>query len=184
VQVEGWGEPVAIGKKNALNNFCIGVRSNWPGCTSCHADYGWEDESFDFSNQDAVDCLVCHDTTGTYVKGAAGYPLEGMNLATATSTPTFLQLQILWQHRDLKDCSVDDHIRIIANQFLVGFINHHVVLFSGIAVVLQRKAAERVIGFDGMFRKDSRFFRELLLAKFMHIFPIYDLSLLCLTPGL
>jgi octaheme c-type cytochrome (tetrathionate reductase family) len=77
----GREEPVAVGKKNLLNNFCIGIQSNWEGCTSCHAGYGWEDADFDFSNETAVDCLVCHDTTGAYVKGDAGLPIEGVDLA-------------------------------------------------------------------------------------------------------
>lgn len=81
VEIEGRDQAIAIGKKNALNNFCIGVQSNWPGCTSCHAGYGWEDVDFDFEDESAVDCLVCHDTTGTYVKGTAGLPLEGVDLA-------------------------------------------------------------------------------------------------------
>lgn len=79
-QVPGRDVPVSIGKKNALNNFCIGIQSNWPGCTSCHAGYGWEDASFDFTQETAVDCLVCHDTSGLYVKGDAGYPVEGVDL--------------------------------------------------------------------------------------------------------
>lgn len=72
--------PVTVGKKNAINNFCIGIQGNWPGCTSCHVGYGWEDATYDFSAQEQVDCLVCHDTTGTYVKGAAGLPVEGVDL--------------------------------------------------------------------------------------------------------
>jgi hypothetical protein len=35
--IEGRPEPVTVGKKTSLNNFCIGIQSNWPGCTSCHA---------------------------------------------------------------------------------------------------------------------------------------------------
>ena len=31
-----------LGKKNVLNNFCISVPSNYPGCTSCHVGYGWK----------------------------------------------------------------------------------------------------------------------------------------------
>jgi len=46
----------------------VAVTSNWCRCTSCHAGYGWKDNSFDFSRQSAMDCLVCHDTTGTYKK--------------------------------------------------------------------------------------------------------------------
>jgi octaheme c-type cytochrome (tetrathionate reductase family) len=77
----GHDEPVYTGKKHVINNFCIGIVPNWPPCTACHAGYGWEDESFDFSDETKVDCLVCHDTTGTYVKQNAGYPAEGIDLA-------------------------------------------------------------------------------------------------------
>jgi octaheme c-type cytochrome (tetrathionate reductase family) len=63
---------VEIGKINLLNNFCIALPSNWPRCTSCHAGYGWKDASFDFADAKNVDCLVCHDTTGTYVKTPTG----------------------------------------------------------------------------------------------------------------
>ena len=63
---------VNVGKKNAINNFCISIYANWPMCTSCHIGYGWEDASFDFSDQSRVDCLICHDTTGTYTKAIPG----------------------------------------------------------------------------------------------------------------
>ncbi|MBI4196038.1 MAG: tetrathionate reductase family octaheme c-type cytochrome [Betaproteobacteria bacterium] len=67
---------VRLGKINAVNNFCIALPSNEPRCTSCHAGYGWKDARFDFSVADNVDCLICHDTTGTYKKfpTAAGHP--------------------------------------------------------------------------------------------------------------
>jgi len=26
-----------VGKRNLINNFCIGVKGNWASCTSCHA---------------------------------------------------------------------------------------------------------------------------------------------------
>lgn len=71
------GKTVDLGKKNALNNFCISLSSNWARCTSCHAGYGWKDNSFDFSKTENIDCLVCHDTTGTYKKfpSGAGHPV-------------------------------------------------------------------------------------------------------------
>lgn len=72
VEQEVNGKVVKRGKKNVLNNFCISINSNWPRCTSCHVGYGWEDDSFDFTDQSRVDCLVCHDTTGTYKKPGAG----------------------------------------------------------------------------------------------------------------
>jgi octaheme c-type cytochrome (tetrathionate reductase family) len=66
-----------LGKKFAANNFCGSPLSNEPRCTSCHAGYGWTDMNYDFTKQDNVDCLACHDNTGTYKKFGtdAGHPL-------------------------------------------------------------------------------------------------------------
>lgn len=63
-----------FGKKNAINNYCIGTQSNEQTCTRCHIGYGWKDKSFDFWDEKNVDCLVCHDNTFTYKKasGKAG----------------------------------------------------------------------------------------------------------------
>ena len=63
-----------LGKRHVLNNFCISVESNLPFCTTCHVGYGYKDNSFDFTKQENVDCLICHDTTGGYRKqpGMAG----------------------------------------------------------------------------------------------------------------
>jgi len=66
------GKAVDLGKTNAINNFCLALPSNEPRCTSCHAGYGWKDANFDFSNAEQVDCLVCHETTGTYKKIPTG----------------------------------------------------------------------------------------------------------------
>lgn len=65
-----------VGKRWVVNNFCLGLTSNYARCTSCHVGYGWKDETFDFSSKENVDCLACHDTTGTYVKfpTGAGHP--------------------------------------------------------------------------------------------------------------
>lgn len=71
-QKVGAGDKQELGKKNAINNFCIALSSNWPRCTSCHAGYGWKDASFDFKDPTLVDCLVCHDTTGSYKKVPTG----------------------------------------------------------------------------------------------------------------
>ena len=70
-EIPGKGK-LARGKKNVVNNFCVAVSSNWPRCTSCHIGYGWKDNSFDFTDATKVDCLVCHDTTGTYKKTPTG----------------------------------------------------------------------------------------------------------------
>lgn len=75
-EVEFHGKMQRLGKKTLLNNFCINIISNEPRCTSCHAGYGWKDSSFSFKPED-MDCLVCHDGTGTYEKfpTSAGYPV-------------------------------------------------------------------------------------------------------------
>ncbi|MCD6201545.1 MAG: tetrathionate reductase family octaheme c-type cytochrome [Bacteroidales bacterium] len=77
-----------LGKKNIINNFCIGVNSNEKLCMMCHAGYGWGDKTFDFHNSNNIDCLVCHDNTGTYKKSkpgtgpmtGSGFPKSSVNL--------------------------------------------------------------------------------------------------------
>ena len=86
VEVAWRDEPVSTGKANVLNNFCIGIQSNWTGCTKCHAGYGWSDANFDFSQKLNVDCLVCHEQTGNYVKGNSGVPVEGVDLVSAAQS--------------------------------------------------------------------------------------------------
>lgn len=86
VQLEGRDEPVVIGKKNAINNFCIGIQGNWDSCTACHTGYGWKDESFDFAEESNVDCLVCHDNSGTYLKSKGGLPAEGVDLLSVAQS--------------------------------------------------------------------------------------------------
>ncbi len=86
VMLEGRDEPVSTGKKNAINNFCIGIQGNWSSCTACHAGYGWEDENFDFEDSSNVDCLVCHDSSGGYTKGKKGLPAEGVDLLAAAKS--------------------------------------------------------------------------------------------------
>ncbi len=69
------------GKKDLLNNFCLAVPTNEGRCAQCHIGYGWGDKNFDFGNPKNIDCLACHDQTGTYQKVAtpnlANPPLVG-----------------------------------------------------------------------------------------------------------
>lgn len=83
------GADIRIGKKNLINNFCIGIQGNWASCTRCHAGYGWKDESFDFANPENVDCLVCHDRSGTYRKGEGGLPADGVDLQAVARSVGF-----------------------------------------------------------------------------------------------
>ncbi|MEW5729457.1 MAG: multiheme c-type cytochrome, partial [Pseudomonadota bacterium] len=67
-----------LGKARTFNSFCGTPLSNEPRCTSCHVGYGWTDvRQTPPSGKEAVDCLVCHDTTRTYKKVPtdAGHPL-------------------------------------------------------------------------------------------------------------
>lgn len=70
------------GKNDLLNNFCIAVPTNEGRCAQCHAGYGYDDNNFDFADMTKVDCLVCHDQTGTYAKApkTAGLPEETVDL--------------------------------------------------------------------------------------------------------
>ncbi len=63
-----------LGKKHVINNFCTSISSNEDDCAACHIGYGWKDDKAYFASETIVDCLVCHDTTGTYRKpiGFAG----------------------------------------------------------------------------------------------------------------
>ena len=79
--VEGRGISSA-GKKNVMNNFCLGTNSNQQSCAKCHIGYGMSSSHFDFNNARNVDCMVCHDNSDEYLKGAsmAGYPDRTVNL--------------------------------------------------------------------------------------------------------
>ncbi len=91
VKLPGRDEVLQVGKRNLINNFCIAAGPNIKSCSSCHAGYGWEDDSFDFTREDHVDCLVCHDQSGSYQKGDAGNPKPDVDLvavARSVGRPT------------------------------------------------------------------------------------------------
>lgn len=77
---------MGIGKKNLINNFCIGIQGNWNKCNTCHAGYGWSDNNFDFNNPENVDCLACHADMNTYAKADYGLPAEGVDLVAAAKS--------------------------------------------------------------------------------------------------
>lgn len=86
VEVSWRDGEVTIGKKNQINNFCIGTQGNQQKCMICHIGYGWEDENFDFKNQENVDCLACHADMNIYAKGDYGYAAEGVDLLAAAQS--------------------------------------------------------------------------------------------------
>jgi octaheme c-type cytochrome (tetrathionate reductase family) len=83
-------EGQSVGKNNLINNFCVAVPTNEPRCTQCHAGYGYKDKNFDFSNPENVDCLVCHDQSGTYAKDMkkAGLPADSVDLEVVARSIT------------------------------------------------------------------------------------------------
>jgi octaheme c-type cytochrome (tetrathionate reductase family) len=73
---------VYLGKKNAINNFCIGTKGNEQSCAKCHIGYGMDTEGKIFGDSLYIDCLVCHDNTETYAKASeqGGKPVDTLNL--------------------------------------------------------------------------------------------------------
>ncbi len=57
-----------LGKSVLINNFCTNARGNEGMCAQCHSGYNMKDSNFDFDNQNNMDCLVCHESTGSYYK--------------------------------------------------------------------------------------------------------------------
>ena len=90
--VEGRGI-ISAGKKNVINNYCIGSGSNEQACAVCHIGFGMNSNVYDFKNARNVDCMVCHDNSEEYSKGSAlaGYPERSVNLqavAQSVGSPT------------------------------------------------------------------------------------------------
>ena len=81
--LKGYEHRIDISLTLMVNNSCIAIGSNMQACASCHIGYGWVDAKFDFKNPANIDCLVCHDTTGTYRKepGRGGLPDPSLDLA-------------------------------------------------------------------------------------------------------
>lgn len=80
------GKNIPLGKRNQINNFCISVVGNWGSCVTCHAGYGWADQTFDFTKEENVDCLICHDGSGTYSKTKLGLPAKSVKLNVAAGS--------------------------------------------------------------------------------------------------
>jgi len=79
---------ISSGKKNVINNFCIGSKTNEQACAKCHIGFGMTGSDFDFENTANVDCMVCHDNSEAYEKGASmsGYPDRNVNLTAVAKS--------------------------------------------------------------------------------------------------
>ncbi|BDD11598.1 cytochrome c (plasmid) [Fulvitalea axinellae] len=82
--IEGRGVTY-LGKSNLLNNYCIGASSNEQACAKCHIGYDFESTPNFYKKEENVDCLVCHDNSGEYMKGGglAGLPAGTVDLGAS-----------------------------------------------------------------------------------------------------
>jgi octaheme c-type cytochrome (tetrathionate reductase family) len=80
--IEGRGV-VYLGKRNAINNFCIGTKGNEKSCAKCHIGYGMDGSGKIYTDSLNIDCLVCHDNTETYAKAQerSGAPISNLDFA-------------------------------------------------------------------------------------------------------
>jgi len=71
-----------VSLQRIVSNYCIAIDSDPTTCTTCHISFGVVDPAFDFSDPSNIDCLVCHDTTGSYRKVAQqeGMPVAAVDL--------------------------------------------------------------------------------------------------------
>lgn len=88
--VEGKGV-VYVGKRNVINNYCIGSDGNEQSCAKCHIGYSTSDAG-GFTDSTNIDCMICHDQTETYAKapdmgGAPLATLDFKNIATHVGRP-------------------------------------------------------------------------------------------------
>ena len=67
---------------STINGYYITVSPNAPQSAATHIGYGRMDGTFDFKDPSNIDCLVCHDSTGTYRKEASrsGLPDPSLDL--------------------------------------------------------------------------------------------------------
>ena len=70
-----------------INSFCIAVIGDTSACITCHLAEELKKDSFEFNEAANIDCLVCHEQTGTYVKA----PLEKLNDTTEIDLLTISQ---------------------------------------------------------------------------------------------
>jgi octaheme c-type cytochrome (tetrathionate reductase family) len=72
---------VYIGKKNAINNFCIATATNEKSCAKCHVGLGLDAHGKIYTDSTNIDCMVCHDNTGTYMKAQekGGEPVKTLD---------------------------------------------------------------------------------------------------------
>jgi octaheme c-type cytochrome (tetrathionate reductase family) len=87
-EVGGYEDSDTLGLNTLVNNYMFGTGPNKEYCAACHIGIGPLDGRIENRNPETVDCLICHDTTGTYVKkiGGGGRPVDGLDLQQIART--------------------------------------------------------------------------------------------------
>lgn len=70
--VAGYEHHVDLGLETVLHNYLICAGANPQNCSACHISYGRATHLMGAADPASIDCLICHDTTGTYRKRAGG----------------------------------------------------------------------------------------------------------------
>ncbi len=72
---------IYIGKKNAINNYCIATHGNEKSCAKCHVGLGLDKNANIYTDPSNIDCMVCHDSTETYMKASekGGEPVKTLD---------------------------------------------------------------------------------------------------------
>ena len=78
-----------LGKARIINAFCTNALGNEGMCAKCHAGYNRSGPDYDLDNFANMDCLVCHDQTGTYFKTVVtpGHPRVRKTFAPKKPVP-------------------------------------------------------------------------------------------------
>ena len=63
-------------KRFPINNFCIAVKDDSVACITCHLPNEKKKASLNFNTAENIDCLVCHEQTGAYVKAPLQYSAD------------------------------------------------------------------------------------------------------------
>lgn len=76
------GRQLLYGKKDSLAGFAIDIASNPARCLGCHISSSPATGIIENGGEAEVDCLVCHDTTGSYIRGNTDKKLEQRDFET------------------------------------------------------------------------------------------------------
>jgi octaheme c-type cytochrome (tetrathionate reductase family) len=84
----GYEHRLNIGLSLMADNACLAIGPALQECASCHIAHGGVDPRFNYSDPANIDCLVCHDTTGSYRRelSKGGVPDPSLDLAAVAQS--------------------------------------------------------------------------------------------------